>query len=89
MVIHFHLNDYCTLFFREDGQVVAKMNLVLDKAGLIAGRSLDANTDTSSMAAAAGNQAERLLQDTLATGRVGALTVDPQYLVFEPQLCKS
>lgn len=67
---------------------MAKMNLVLDKAGLIAGRSLDANTDSAAMAAAAGSQAERLLQDTLATGRVGALTVDPQYLVFEPQLCK-
>lgn len=67
---------------------MAKMNLVLDKAGLIAGRSLENNADPMAMAEAAGSQAERLLQDTLATGRVGALTVDPQYLVFEPQLCK-
>lgn len=68
---------------------MAKMNLLLDKAVVVAGRSLEGSSDASAMAAAAGSQAERLLQDTLATGRVGALTVDPAYLVFEPQLRKS
>lgn len=48
------------------------MNLILDK-NEIKGRSLKA-TDT-------GIEAEKALREALVNGKVGALSVDPQYLV--------
>nr|CAD7259493.1 unnamed protein product [Timema shepardi] len=58
------------------GKVIAKMNLIVDKAQFEKGRSLE----TESV-----NPVEKALLDTVSTGRVGALTVNPEYLVFEPQ----
>ena len=66
------------VFYRDQDNVVAKMNLELDKAQLERGRSLE-DSQTS---------VEQVLQETVAAGRVGALTLDPVYLVFEPQQCK-
>lgn len=31
---------------------------------------------------------EKLLQETVSVGRIGALTLDKQYLVFQPAQCK-
>jgi len=69
---------------RDNGRILAKMVLLLDKERLAEGRSLD----NESAGSAAQKDVERLLGEQLSTGRVGALTVDPQYLVVEPQLCK-
>lgn len=66
------------MFCRDQDNVIAKLNLELDKAQLERGRSLE-DSQTS---------VEQVLQETVAAGRVGALTLDPAYLVFEPQQCK-
>ncbi|XP_046596731.1 uncharacterized protein LOC107220133 isoform X3 [Neodiprion lecontei] len=64
---------------RSDGEsILAKMNLILDK-NEEKGRALRPE-DTEAMARGA-------LNETLVTGRVGTLRVDPQYLVFKaPQI---
>ncbi|XP_046744465.1 uncharacterized protein LOC124410271 isoform X6 [Diprion similis] len=64
---------------RSDGEsIVAKMNLIVDK-NEEKGRALRPE-DTEAMARGA-------LNETLVTGRVGTLRVDPQYLVFKaPQV---
>lgn len=54
------------------------MNLQLDKAAAEKGRSLD-NGDNMD------EQVHKLLQQSVGSGRVGNLKVDPQYLVFEPE----
>lgn len=51
------------------------MNVVLDKAMYEKGRAL--KTDEKSV--------RRAIEETVNTGQVGALNVDPAYLVFEPQ----
>lgn len=58
------------------------MNLQLDKAMAEKGRSLSDDTDSND------EQVHKLLQESVGSGRVGNLKVDPQYLVFEPQSCK-
>lgn len=66
-------------FCREKGNVIAKMNLELDKAQLERGRSLEDSH----------NSVEKAIQDTvISTGKVGALSLDPDYFIFEPQQCK-
>lgn len=52
--------------------VIAHMNLILDK-NEAKGRSLKP-VDT-------GLEAEKALREALVTGKVGALSVDPQYLI--------
>lgn len=60
--------------FRDNEQgVIARMNLILDK-NEVKGRSLKA-ADT-------GIEAEKALREALVTGKVGALSVDPQYLII-------
>ena len=63
---------------RSDDKVLAKMNVVIDKAQYEKGRAL--KEDISPV--------KKTLQETVATGKVGNLVVDPGYLVFAPQECK-
>lgn len=56
------------------------MNLILDK-NEAKGRSLKA-ADT-------GIEAEKALREALVTGKVGALSVDPQYLIIRAPRGKS
>ena len=58
------------------------MNLQLDKAMAEKGRAL--NTDAEDV----DEQVHKVVQESVGTGRIGNLKVDPQYLVFEPQSCK-
>ncbi|XP_032671335.1 uncharacterized protein LOC116844219 isoform X3 [Odontomachus brunneus] len=58
---------------KEEQGVIARMNLILDK-NEAKGRSLKP-ADT-------GIEAEKALREALVTGKVGALSVDPQYLVI-------
>ncbi|XP_030757105.1 uncharacterized protein LOC115882976 isoform X4 [Sitophilus oryzae] len=64
----------------ESNDIVAIMNVQLDKAVLEKGRALSSsdmkNTD---------EQVHKIVQESVGSGRVGNLKVDPQYLVFEPQ----
>ena len=60
---------------RSDDNVLAKMKVVIDKAQYEKGRAL--KEDVSPV--------KKTLQETVATGKVGNLAVDPGYLVFEPQ----
>jgi len=55
--------------------VLATMNVIIDKMQYEKGRSLKEDL----------NPVEKVLQETVATGRVGNLAVDPEYLVFESQ----
>ncbi|KAB0804717.1 hypothetical protein PPYR_01687 [Photinus pyralis] len=58
-----------------DQNIVAVLNLHLDKAIAEKGRSLSETDDQD-------NAVKALLQDSVKTGRVGALMVDPAFFVF-------
>lgn len=65
---------------REGSNVVTKLNLEIDEQQYEnRGRSL--TNDPS-------NDLEKLLQETISTGSVGSLTLDKQYLIFQPAQCK-
>ena len=69
------------MFSRRDGtDVVTKLNLEIDEQMYEnRGRSLAENPS---------NELEKLLQETVSAGTIGALTLDKQYLIFEPAQCK-
>lgn len=67
--------------FRNKEEVLAKMNVVFDKEKFVKGRSLEAEHPDS---IEEGDMVKRVIRDSIAAGRVGSLTVDPQYLDFEP-----
>lgn len=60
--------------FREQDNVIARMSLELDEAKLDRGRSLEDSHDS----------VVQVLNETVINGKVGALTLDPQYLRVEP-----
>lgn len=67
------LEDVIPFFCRDNEQgMIARMNLILDK-NEAKGRSLKP-ADT-------GIETKKILREALATGKVGALSVDPQYLI--------
>lgn len=66
-------------FCREGSNVITKMNLEIDEQQYEnRGRSL---TDDPAV------ELEKLLQETVSTGHIGALTLDKQYLIFQPAQC--
>lgn len=73
-----------SLNFRKGHDVVAKMELQLDRSMYDKGRSLsdkmEKPTDDSMV--------ENLLETSIKTGKVGALTLDPEFFVFESTSCK-
>lgn len=69
---------------RENNNVLALMSLQLDKAVVEKGRSLT-DPDQNELH---NKEVYKTLQDSVNGGRVGALKIDPQYFVFEPQSCK-
>lgn len=63
--------------------MLAKMNVLFDKAMYEKARSLDtskANTDEADD----GKTIEKAIKESLASGKVGSLSVDPNFLDFEP-----
>ncbi|KAI8037514.1 hypothetical protein M5D96_009666 [Drosophila gunungcola] len=79
-------------FEKEGSTMVAKVQAMFDKADVEKMHDLETNTvDKSGEAAAQKNAAaiRSALKDQIATGRVGSLTVDPQYLDFEALEYKS
>lgn len=67
--------------------MLAAIKLEVDESNEIDGvptaRSLGAKEKSES-----GNTWERAFRDTVVSGRVGALNVDPEFFVFESQACK-
>lgn len=71
--------------------MVAKVQALFDKADVEKQYSLETNNIEKDSEAAVQKNAEVIkaaLTDQLATGKVGSLTVDPQYLDFEALECK-
>lgn len=74
--------------------MIAKMNVLLDKAVYEKSRSVDASSknavpETEEQADAhAGDDIKKALLDSLVSGKVGSLSVDPNYLDFEALECK-
>lgn len=82
-------------FEKEADSIKAKMNLLFDKAVYEKGRSLKTNISENNLTGAdddiemrEGKIVKRALLDSIATGKVGSLQVDPQYLDFEAIDCK-
>lgn len=74
------------------------MNVLFDKAAYEKGRSLKddvadntvgiENPENEEIEMKEGKIVKRALLDSIATGRVGSLLVDPQYLDFEALDCE-
>jgi hypothetical protein len=74
-------------FHRNESDVIAKMNVLFDKATYEKGRSLDTSSSSSNKLVDEkdeGKVIEKAIKDSLATGKVGSLSVDPNFLDFEP-----
>ena|SRR5690349_14779372 len=76
--------DKCSLNRRNDNDVIAKMNVLFDKATYEKGRSLDTNNNKVVDEKDEGKAIEKAIKESLATGKVGSLSVDPNFLDFEP-----
>lgn len=48
----------------------------------------DSKADSSNIVGNSTNRWQQAFRDTLLSGRVGALSVDPEFFVFEPQGCE-
>lgn len=72
------------LVLRKPESIIAKMNVIFDKAAYEKGRSLQNEVGSDEE----GKVIEQIIRDSLATGKVGALTVDPAYLDFEALECE-
>ncbi|CAO1346058.1 unnamed protein product [Diamesa serratosioi] len=68
-------------FKKNDDGMIAKMNVLFDKAMYEKGRSLD---DDDNKLLDEGKMIEKTIKESLASGKVGSLTVDPNFLDFEP-----
>lgn len=75
--------------------MIAKMNVLFDKAMYEKGRSLDtAEAASSNQVEGAdekseeGKSIEKAIKESLASGKVGSLSVDSNYLEFEPLASK-
>jgi len=71
--------------------MVAKVQAMFDKADVEKKHALETNEVDKTSEAAAQKNADVIrsaLKDQVATGRVGSLTVDPQFLDFEALECK-
>jgi hypothetical protein len=65
---------------KEDGNdLVVTINFQLENTNVEKGRSLTEEADPND------EQIHKILQESVGTGKVGNLKVDPGYLVFEPQ----
>lgn len=87
-IINFHL-----FFYRNNDDVIAKMNVLFDKAMYEKGRSLDTSARVNQVESVKekeedGKSIEKAIKESLASGKVGSLSVDPNYLEFEPLASK-
>lgn len=64
--------------------MIAKMNVLFDKAMYEKGRSLDTDNNKLVDEKDEGKSIETAIKESLASGKVGSLSVDPNFLEFEP-----
>lgn len=69
-------------FYSDEHNLVAKLNLQLERPNVDKARSLAEDTSKTD------EKVHKVLQDSVGSGKVGNLKVDPQFLIFEPQSCK-
>lgn len=60
------------------------MNVLFDKAMYEKGRSLGADNNKAASEKDDGEAIEKAIKESLASGKVGSLSVDPNFLDFEP-----
>lgn len=83
-----------TDFVREKNTMIAKMNVLLNKAVYEKSRAVDSTSKSivpeteEQVDAHAGDDIKKALLDSLVSGKVGSLSVDPNYLDFEALECK-
>lgn len=70
------------LFFSGENNLIALFNLQMERPGTDKGRSLAENMNEID------EKVHKILQESVGSGKVGNLKLDPQYLVFEPQSSK-
>lgn len=89
-LIYTNQNTYLLLKNREGTTMVAKLQAMFDKSDYEKGHALATNMvgDDNSEAAKSGDTVRAALLDKISTGKVGSLTVDPQFLDFEALECK-
>lgn len=75
-------------FEKDTNTMVAKMNLLFDKAAYEKGRSLKNEVDSNDEEMKEGKFVKKALLDRIVTGKVGSLTVDPSFLDFQALECK-
>lgn len=76
--------------------MIAKMNVLFDKTAYEKGRSLNPDVDNNlaemspeeTVEVHAAEVVKKALRDSLVSGKVGSLSVDPNYLDFEALECK-
>lgn len=66
------------IIFRDHNNMIAVLNLQLDKAIVERGRALNDENDNK-------DQVEKAVKDSIVTGRIGALKVDPSYLYLDSE----
>lgn len=77
------------MYSRENDAVIAKMSVLFNKDAYESGlETLKDATGADLMADVDSEPVRRALRDVLVTGKVGALSVSPDYLVVEPLECK-
>lgn len=72
---------------READSVVVKMSVLFNKdayESALPALSTTAEVSANDAAEAASEPVRRALRDVLVTGKIGALSVNPEYLVVEP-----
>lgn len=80
------------IFHRQKDTVIASMNVLFDKAAYEKGRSLKTSEVDNDIASEDGSEKDgkvvkKILKDSLVSGKVGSLSVDPNYLDFEALEC--
>lgn len=70
--------------------MVVKLHALFDKDAYEKGRALDTNAieNDNESAGNGGEIIKAAIKEKLESGKVGSLTVDPQYLDFEALACK-
>lgn len=71
---------------RDGDGLVAHMSVILDKSTK---KDDDDDDDVADAKRRTDSTVKSTLQDVVASGRVGSITVDPSYLLFESQLGES
>lgn len=79
-------------FYRQKDTVIASMNVLFDKAAYEKGRSLKSDVENDIVSEDTSEQQDgkvvkKILKDSLVSGKVGSLSVDPNYLDFEALEC--